>query len=75
MIIVVSHESVTSDGRKGCSGCGRPRDRKNQRYCKKCHTAYMQKWREGKVTVLLTPEQWEAARAALAAVNGASGGR
>jgi len=29
-----------------CSTCRLPRDRKNQRICKKCHAAYMRKWRK-----------------------------
>jgi len=31
---------------KRCSGCGGDRDRLGQAYCKKCHRAYMQRWRE-----------------------------
>lgn len=66
MIIVVSRESMASDdGRKLCScGCGKPRDRAGQRYRRECHARYMRQWREGKVEVLLTPEEWEAVKAA-----------
>jgi hypothetical protein len=61
-MIVVSRESkATEDGRKLCScGCGQPRDREGQRYRRACHAAYMRKWRQGKVEVLLTHEEWAA---------------
>src|ERR1700733_2111583 len=47
-----------TDGQKCCSRCGKPRDRKNQRYCRACHKLYMQDVRAGKVQALLTPEEW-----------------
>jgi hypothetical protein len=28
-----------------CSACGKPRDRSNQRYCKRCNAAYQRDWR------------------------------
>jgi hypothetical protein len=34
-------------GKNLCSGCGNPRDRGKQRYCRKCHAANMRKWRAG----------------------------
>lgn len=30
---------------RNCSGCGKPRDRPGQRYCRTCHNAYMVDWR------------------------------
>lgn len=72
MTIVVSRESKTADGgAKGCSKCGKPRDRENQRYCTACHAGYMRDWRAGKVHVLLTPQEWEAIQAIRARINGA----
>jgi len=68
--LIVSRESkVTGAGGKGCSSCGGARDRKNQRYCKKCHRAYMQKWRSGKVAVLLSPDDWQRVQGLLAGLN------
>jgi hypothetical protein len=28
-----------------CSACGKRNDRKGQRYCRACHSAYMRRWR------------------------------
>lgn len=37
------------DGQKACArGCGRPRDRKGQRYCRPCHAEYMRGWRRAR---------------------------
>lgn len=38
-----------------CSGCGNERDRPGQKYCLKCHAAYMRRWRPKHSD--LTPEQ------------------
>ena len=67
---------MLSDGRKACGcGCGRPRDREGQSYRRDCHAAYMRAWRQGKLAVLLLPEEWaglQAARAAAAAGKNAA---
>lgn len=59
MIIVSRESKADSRGQKLCScGCGKPRDRKGQNYRRECHARYMRNWRAGKVTALLTPEEW-----------------
>jgi predicted amidophosphoribosyltransferase len=50
---------MTVDGQKACSRCGRPRDRKGQRYCKRCHAQYQRDRRAGMIEVLLTLQEWE----------------
>lgn len=68
-MIVVSRESMSADGQKACSNCGRPRDRGKQRYCKRCHAQYMRNYRSGRVVVFLTPEQWTIVKERLATIN------
>lgn len=58
MITNVSRETKT------CSRCGRPRDRKGQRLCRECHASNMRALRRGMVSVLLTPDEWAAVKAA-----------
>jgi hypothetical protein len=60
--LVVSRGTMPVGGVKACFRCGRPRDRKGQRYCRLCHTLYMREYRAGKVMVLLTVDEWEAVK-------------
>src|SRR6266702_8037 len=55
---MVSRESLAIGGRKRCSRCGGFRDRPGQRYCQSCNTIYQRDRRQGRVQVLLTPEEW-----------------
>jgi hypothetical protein len=61
--LVVSQGTAFVDGQKPCSMCGAPRDRKNQRYCRKCHREYIRARRAGMVEVLLTPAEWQVIQA------------
>ena len=62
---VVSRGAVyLTDGRKACSRCKRRARLPRQRYCRICRAAYRREWREGKVEVLLTPEEWTAVKEA-----------
>lgn len=63
--MVVSQETAYGPGGIKLCPCGKPRDRKGQRYCKTCHAAYMRDWRagragSGKVQRRVTPEEWAA---------------
>jgi len=40
--------------------CGQPRDREGQRYCSRCHAAYMRDWREARK---LSDDEWALIRA------------
>ena len=55
-------------GRKLCSRCRQRLPRKGQRYCRPCFNDYMREWREQRgasmITAQLTPEEWEAVKAA-----------
>lgn len=35
-----------------CSGCDKPNDREGQRYCRRCHAAYMRDWRRQRTAEL-----------------------
>jgi RNA polymerase subunit RPABC4/transcription elongation factor Spt4 len=57
--LLVSQGTMSAGGVKACSRCGRPRDKKGQRYCRLCHAQYCRDRRAGMVEVLLTVEEWE----------------
>ena len=48
----------TGTGDKACSRCGRPRDRRGQRYCRACQAIYAAEYRAGRFYVLLTAEEF-----------------
>lgn len=64
--------SVTINGQPVCVRCGRRpvrptspwAKRKRQSYCNVCHADINFERRQGKVEVLLTPEEWAAVKAA-----------
>lgn len=58
MTLLVSRGTMSVGGVKACSRCGRPRDKKDQRYCKLCRAAYARERRAGMIEVLLTLEEW-----------------
>lgn len=65
MTLLVSRESIAlTNGKKPCSKCGRPRDRKGQRYCGECHAADMRARRAGMINMLVTPEEFNRIRQA-----------
>ena len=65
MTLVVSRGAIyLSDGQKACSRCRRRPPKPGQRYCAPCFADYAWERRQGKIQVLLTPEEWAAVKAA-----------
>lgn len=58
MTVSVSRGTVSVDGQKPCARCGRRPRRGRQSYCGPCHREYMREWREGKINVTLTRDEW-----------------
>jgi hypothetical protein len=76
VITLDSRGELLVDGLPACAKCqrrprrpypqkrGRVNKRKYYSYCGPCHAEYSRQRREGKVEMLLTPEEYEAVKAA-----------
>ena len=49
---------ILADGQKGCGRCRQRPRAVGQQWCQVCRTEYNRERRQGKIEVLLTPEEW-----------------